>query len=171
MTSRLPEPSSRTDDTKALFLEYLDFYRSTIEEKLAGLTGTQLRDSLLPSGWTPIQLLKHLVFMERRWLRWGFAAEPVPDPWGDSDEDGHWHVGPEESLEELLSVLREGGQQTTRIVQAADLDAPSRVGGRFESAEKAPALVWVLFHVLQEYARHAGHLDVVRELTDGVTGE
>ncbi len=170
MTS-LPEPAKGTSDTKALFLDYLDYYRSVVATKLEGLNDVELRSSRLPSGWTPIELLKHLVFMERRWLRWGFAAEPVTEPWGDNDDDGRWRVESNESVDTLLAALHDGGQQTRRLVQQVDVDAPSAVGGRFRSPEEAPALVWVLFHVLQEYARHAGHLDIVRELADGTTGE
>lgn len=171
MTPRLPEPSKANVDTKTLFLDYLDYYRAAIAAKLDGLSETELRNSRLPSGWTPLELVKHLVFMERRWLQWGFAAEQVSDPWGDNDAQGNWYVGPDESAHALITALHEGGQRTRQIVEPADLDASSAVGGRFQSGEEAPALVWVLFHVLQEYARHAGHLDIARELVDGTTGE
>ncbi len=171
MTPQLAEPSKTTVDTKTLFLDYLDYYRSAIAAKLDGLTEDQLRSSLLPSGWTPLQLLKHLVYMEGRWLRWGVSAEPMPDPWGDNDEQGHWYVDPTEALEELLARLHEGGEHTRRIIESLSLEARSELGGRFRSVEEAPPVVWVLFHVLQEYARHTGHLDIVRELTDGTTGE
>jgi len=171
MSLPLPEPGKDLSDVKELFVRYLDFYRSAITAKIEGLSDDELRRSRLPSGWTPIELVKHLVFMERRWLRWDFTGEQVADPWGDADEEGRWHVGSKESLPALLEALHEGGRQTRRIVETADLEGPSALGGRFASADEAPALVWVLFHVLQEYARHAGHLDVVRELADGKTGE
>ncbi len=171
MTPKLPEPGKHTSDTKALFLDYLDYYRATVAAKLEGLSETELRTSRLPSGWTPLELIKHLVFMERRWLRWGFTAEPVSDPWGDNDAQGRWYVGPDESAQELLAALTEGGRRMRQIVERAELGASSAVGGRFQSAQEAPALVWILFHVLQEYARHAGHLDIARELTDGSVGE
>ena len=80
MERTFPAPSAATADTRRLFLTYLDYYRSTIAEKLSGMAEADLRRSRLPSGWTPIELLKHLVFMERRWLVWGFAAEPVEAP-------------------------------------------------------------------------------------------
>src|SRR5829696_3923290 len=68
MAKRLPKPPEELDDTKLLFLGYFDQYRSIIADKLDGLSETELRRSRLPSGWTPIELLKHLVFMERRWF-------------------------------------------------------------------------------------------------------
>lgn len=168
---RLPEPAKENPGTKALFLDYLDYYRATIESKLEGLSEPELRTGRLPSGWAPLALLKHLIFMERRWLRWGFSGEPMSEPFGEADAQGHWYVDPGESAAELIAALHEGGRRTRLIAEAAELSAPSAVGGRFASAEEAPPLVWVLFHVLQEYARHAGHLDIVRELSDGDTGE
>ena len=168
----MTEPPRDLGDTVELHLRYLDHYRGIIETKLTGLSDADLRSSPLPSGWTPLELLKHLVFMERRWLLWGFAGEEVDHPWGDSngDPDGPWSVGEDETLEELLTRLHEGGELTRRVaggVHPATFAAP---GGRFGTDDR-PTLNWILFHVLQEYARHAGHLDVVRELTDGATGE
>jgi uncharacterized damage-inducible protein DinB len=171
MSLPLPEPSKDVTDVKELFLRYLDFYRSVISAKVEGLSDDELRRTHVPTGWTPIELVKHLVYMERRWLRWGFTGEQVPDPWGDDDDHGRWHVEPSESIRSLLEALHEGGRQTTRIVRQADLTTQSALGGRFSSSDEAPSLVWVLFHVLQEYARHAGHLDISRELVDGTTGE
>jgi Protein of unknown function (DUF664) len=166
-----PAPSAETADARRLFLDYLDFYRSTIEEKLTGMSEAELRRSRLPSGWTPIELLKHLVFMEQRWLVWGFEAEPVEAPWGDRGPDDTWQVADDELLPDLLAALHRGGARTREIVEAADLEALGGVGGRFESAAETPTLIWILFHVLQEYARHAGHLDIARELADGAVGE
>jgi uncharacterized protein DUF664 len=171
MERTFPAPSAETADARRLFLTYLDYYRSTIEEKLIGMSEAELRRSRLPSGWTPIELLKHLVFMEQRWLVWGFEAEPVEAPWGDRGPGDTWYVADDESLPDLLAALHRGGARTREIVEAADLEALGGVGGRFESAEETPTLIWILFHVMQEYARHAGHLDIARELADGAVGE
>jgi hypothetical protein len=171
MSRTFPEPRSTTADAGRLFLDYLDFYRSTIEEKLSGMSEAELRNSRLPSGWTPIELLKHLVFMERRWLVWGFAAEPVAAPWGDRGPDDRWHVAEDESLSDLLAALRRGGMRAREIVGGSQLDALGSVGGRFGSDPAPPTLIWILFHVLQEYARHVGHLDIAVELAGGPTGE
>ncbi|MEV5961572.1 DUF664 domain-containing protein [Kribbella sp. NPDC051952] len=168
----MPKPARELADTVELHVLNLDRYRDIIEAKLTGLSEADLRGSKLPSGWSALELLKHLVFMERRWLRWGFAGEQVDDPWGDSDgdPDGPWSVRDDDTLADLLDRLREGGEVTRRLVTGVDPATLGAVGGRF-SADNRPTLNWILFHVLQEYARHAGHLDVVRELTDGVTGE
>jgi uncharacterized damage-inducible protein DinB len=166
------EPSKELSDTKELLLGYLDHYRSVVEAKLNGLSEAELRNTRLPSGWTPLELLKHLIFMERRWLRWGFAGEPVDRPWGDSgaDPEGRWQVDPDEGLADLLGLLRAGAESTRKLVAEAELSELGAVGGRF-SADDRPTLNWILFHVLQEYTRHAGHLDIARELADGSVGE
>jgi uncharacterized damage-inducible protein DinB len=169
MAPTLPEPGTSAD-VKALLLRYLDFYRDTVAAKVTGLSEHDLRASRLPSGWAPLELVKHLVHMERRWLVWGFLGEQVDDPWGDS-RDGGWHVGTDESLGSLLERLRDGGRHTRAVVAAAELSSTATPGGRFPEGTAMPTLAAILFHVLQEYARHAGHLDVARELVDGQVGE
>lgn len=166
-----PNPSTEVGDRSQVLLGYLDFYRATVAEKVGGLGDHNLRRSVLPSGWTPLELVKHLVYMERRWLVWGFLGEPVEQPWGDNGEEGRWRVEPDETAEALLAALREGGRRTRSIVETAELSDAARVGGRFGSDAEAPVLERILLHVLQECARHCGHLDVVRELMDGAVGE
>jgi uncharacterized damage-inducible protein DinB len=169
MTVELPDPGPGSD-VRELFLTYLDFYRETIAAKLSGLSDADLRTSRLPSGWSPIELLKHVVHMERRWLVWGVLGEQVDRPWGDQRED-RWYVAADESLDDLLAALRRGGARTREIVESLPLAATAADTGRFGGRPAPPSVTAVLFHVLQEYARHAGHLDIVRELIDGRTGE
>ncbi|MFG3297942.1 DinB family protein [Micromonospora chersina] len=164
-----PEPGPSAD-VPALFLTYLDYYRDTVADRVAGLTDAQARTARVPSGWTPVELVKHLAFMERRWLVWGFLGEPVPDPWGDRVAD-RWHVAADETVADLVAALRRGGRRTREIVEATPPATPATLGGRFTDPARRPTLAAILFHVLQEYARHAGHLDIVRELADGRTGE
>jgi hypothetical protein len=157
--------ASRSD----VFLGYLDYFRAVLIGKLDGLPEAELRAGRLPSGWTPLELVKHLTHVERRWLEWGFEGRPVADPWADH-RDGRWYVGPEETLEDLVGTLRDRGATTSAIVRAHDLEETGAPGERWEGADP-PTLERVLFHLLQEYARHVGHLDVVRELVDGEEGE
>lgn len=164
----LREPTS-SDDLRGLLLDYLDFYRSVIGGKVSGVPEEFLYTSRVPSGWTPAGLLNHLVHMERRWLHWGFMAEPVDDPWGDSEGEG-WKT-PREEVSTLIQQLTAVGHRTREIVESHRLGDHASVGGRFATPAEVPQLHWILLHVLQEYARHAGHLDIVRELTDGSTGE
>jgi len=167
-----PEPPRTLTETGPLLLGYLDYYRSVIASKVVGLSEAQLRTAPLPSGWTPLGLLNHLVHMERRWLRWGFMAEHVEDVEGDQGV-GPWLVPEDATLDGLLGELEAVGSRTRAIVSKSDLTAPASTGGRFaaDDPRPAPTLGWILFHVLQEYARHAGHLDAARELIDGQVGE
>lgn len=152
-----------------MLLDYLDFYRATIREKVSGLSDAELRTSRLPSGWSPIELVKHLLNVERRWLVWGFEGVTVDDPWADTRGD-RWFVGPDESVEALLDEWDAGGRHTRQVVLRHELDDLGAASERWDGADPA-SLERVLLHLVQEYARHAGHLDVVRELIDGTTGE
>jgi hypothetical protein len=152
-----------------VLLEYLDFYRAVVRAKVSGLTDEELHTSFVPSGWTPIELVNHLLHVERRWLRWGFEGAALEDP-SDESRDGRWYVSPEQSVEVLLGVLDAGGVRTRAIVLSHDLSDLGAPGERWEGAAPPP-LERVLLHLIQEYARHAGHLDIVRELADGTVGE
>ncbi len=166
--TRVLEPDS-TPDLRGLLLDYLGFYRAVVVAKVSGAPGGFLTASAVPSGWTPAGLVNHLLHMERRWILWGFLAEPVLDPWADSAGDG-W-ITPDADEASLARALLAQGERTRAVVEAHELDDHARVGGRFRTAEEAPQLQWILLHVLQEYARHTGHLDIVREIADGSTGE
>lgn len=171
MTDSLEPPKTLTDP-RELLLAYLDYYREALLRKLDGLPEQELRTSRLPSGWTPLTLLKHLAYVERRWLRWGFNAEQLDDPWGDSDpETGVWTVRPDESTESVKAFFLDQCARSRAITAGAPLDRRAPAGPRFAPDTEPPALSWILFHLLQEYARHLGQLDVVRELADGATGE
>jgi hypothetical protein len=168
----LEEPADTLVEPVELLLGYLDFYRDAVRRKVTGMDESELRVSHLPSGWTPLELVSHLAFMERRWMQWGFAGEVVAEPWGDDDPvTGRWRVAPDRSLSDVLEQLRLTGVQTRASVATARLDDRARTGGRFPADGPTPTLGWILFHVLSEYARHLGHLDVARELADGEVGE
>jgi uncharacterized damage-inducible protein DinB len=132
----VPEPffsptipaGSRTE----VFLRYLDYFRSRVTDKLEALPAAEWRRTRLPSGWTPLQLLKHLRHVERRWLEWGFEGRA--------------------------------------IITAHDLAEVGQPGERWDGADPA-TLERVLFHLVQEYARHLGQLDIVVELATGLAEE
>jgi uncharacterized damage-inducible protein DinB len=168
-TAVFPEPAS-TPDLRRLLLDYLDFFRDVIADKLEGLTDEDLRTSVVPSGWAPAGLVNHLVNVERRWLQWGFMGDPIEDPWRDSAADRGWIV-PDASSAELNELLAAAAVRTRSIVEAHELTEIAAVGGRFADRTSAPQLQWILLHLIQEYARHVGHLDIARELIDGRTGE
>jgi uncharacterized damage-inducible protein DinB len=169
VTVPFPEPTAPAPSRAEVFLTYLDYFRSRLVDKLEELPEADLRTSRLPSGWAPIELLKHLTFVEMRWLEWGFEGREVADPWGDRRDD-RWYVAPGETLPGLVAALRERAARTRAIVESHDLAEIGRPGERWDGADPA-SLERVLFHLLQEYARHVGHLDIVAELAGGQTGE
>jgi uncharacterized damage-inducible protein DinB len=169
MSLPFPGPTAPVSSRAEVFLGYLDYFRSRLVSKLDSLPGGELRSSRLPSGWAPIEMVKHLAQVERRWLEWGFEGRAVTDPWADS-RDGRWYVAADETLAELVATLDEQAARTRAIVESHDLADIGQPGERWDGADP-PALERILFHLLQEYARHVGHLDIVSELADGETGE
>jgi uncharacterized damage-inducible protein DinB len=169
MSLPFPSPTTAVPSRSEVFLGYLDYFRSRLVTKLQDLPSDELRNSRLPSGWTPAELLNHLVHVERRWLEWGFEGRTVTEPWADS-RDGRWHVAPGVSLEDLIAALPAQAARTRAIVESHDLADIGQPGERWDGADPA-TLERILFHLLQEYARHVGHLDIIAELAGGQTGE
>jgi hypothetical protein len=152
---------------------YLDWVREELIDGVLGLDEAERRTTRLPSGWTPIELLSHVLHMEQRWFVWGFLGEQVGDPWGDWSVDepweersgGRWVVAEDTTVEDLVERLRTVGARSRSVLRDFPLDATASPGGRF--AADPPTLEWICFHVLAEYARHAGHLDIAAELAAG----
>ena len=167
-----PEPTAPAGSRAEVFLRYLAYFRSRLAAKLESLPAAELTRSRLPSGWTPLELAKHLRYVELRWLEWGFEGRAFADPWADNADkkDGRWHVGPEETLSSLLADLDDQAGRTRAIVESHDLDEVGQPGDRWDGADPA-TLERVLFHLLQEYARHLGHLDIVTERAVGIAEE
>ncbi len=164
-----PSPTVPASSRREVFLRYLDYFRSRLVDKLTGLPASELRRSRLPSGWTPIELIKHLQHVEMRWLEWGFEGRDVADPWADS-QDGRWHVRDAETLDGLVAALAAQAQRSPAAIESHNLAEIGQPGERWEGDDPAP-LERILFHLVQEYARHVGHLDIVAEIAGGKTGE
>lgn len=156
---------------------YLDWIRGDLAAKVLSLSYADQRTARVPSGWTPLELLSHVLHMEQRWFVWGFLGEQVDEPWGDwntdepwrsddSDETlpaARWVVADDVTAESLAARLDGTGARTRGVLRDFPLDATAAPGGRFD--DDPPTLEWICFHVLAEYARHAGHLDIVAELS------
>ncbi len=164
-----PSPTVARPSRTEVFVGYLDFFRSAIIARVERLPDSELRRSRLPSGWTPLELVKHLTYVEMRWLEWGFCGENVAEPWGDNRE-GKWFVAESESPEELIGALRAQGFRSRTVIRSNGLENVGKPGPRWDGAEP-PTLERILFHLVQEYARHLGHLDIVAELSGGPVGE
>lgn len=164
------DPGAGVADPRQLLFGYLDWYRNALMRKIAGLSDEQVRTPVKPLGWSPLGLIKHLGWVERRWMRWGFAAEDVlAYPPGGTDAE--WAVPANEPTASVMAAYRDEVERSRALAADTDLAEPARTGGRFKRPAEAPTLGRILFHLLQEYARHVGQLDVARELIDGETGE
>jgi hypothetical protein len=161
------EPGTDVIGEAQLFVAYLSFLRESVAEAVLALPEEEQRTTRLASGWTPIQMLSHLAHMEQRWFVWAWLHEDVADPWGDwagsrPGKDSHWQVPDDVSAESLVTMLRSVGEQTAEVLATHDLDTLATPAEHFD--EGLPTLRWICFHVLHEYARHAGHLDIAVEL-------
>jgi uncharacterized damage-inducible protein DinB len=157
-----PEPTLARADRTEVLLGYLDYFRARVLDKVTQLPAAEHATTRVPSGWTPAQMIKHLTFVEHRWLEWGFEGQAVPDPWGDQ-RDGRWFVPESQSVDDLASGLAAQGERTRAVVRAHDLDDRGAPGPRWDGQPPA-TLERVLLHLVQEYARHLGHIDIVTEL-------
>jgi uncharacterized damage-inducible protein DinB len=164
-----PSPTAPAESRAEVLVRYVDYFRAVLVDKVRGLDAAEQRRSQLPSGWTPLELVRHLTYVERRWLVWGFEGRDVGDPWGDRRDD-RWYVDPATSVDDVLAELDAQARVTAQVVAAHELDERGAPGERWDGAVPA-TLERVLLHLVQEYARHAGHIDIVRELADGSVGE
>jgi uncharacterized damage-inducible protein DinB len=170
MSLEFPSPLLPRASRAEVLTGYLDFFRQTLVDKARALPADRLGASALPSGWTTLELVQHLSHVERRWLEWGFEGHDVPDPWGDADAGGVWRVAPGTTLDQLLTRLATQAATSRSIVATHALDEVGAPSPRWEGTPP-PTLERVLLHLVQEYARHLGHLDVVCELAGAGTGE
>ena len=156
-----------TGDERALLCGFLDFLRGTIEFKCAGLSDADAVRSVLPSQLnTAAGIVKHLRWVEHYWFEVALHGRPSRAPYTREDPDADWRVEPGETISGLIADYAEQCTASRELVAGLDLDHEVA----FRGDERLSAR-WVLIHMIEETGRHAGHLDVVRELLDGVTGE
>lgn len=169
-----PEPPHAADEATTL-LGFLDFLRATVEWKTQGLPDDQLRRRLdaHPSGMTLGGLLKHLAYVEDYWFATVVGGDVDVQPWASvdwsADEDWDWHSADQDTGQELRGLWQESVGRSRAVVadRLGELGTTYPAwGGRDEVS-----LRWVLTHMVEEYARHAGHADLLREQVDGQTGE
>ena len=166
MSLPFPEPTAFATSRSELFLTYLDYFRSVLLTKVDGLTDEQMRQTVLPSAWTPIELVKHLACVEMRWLVWGFEGQDVGDPWLDQ-RDGRWYVAPDETADSVAQELLAQGETTRAVVRSHQLSDHGEPGERWDGAAPPRGCSFTYCRS----ARHVGHMDIVRESLDGDAGE
>ena len=170
-----PEPPVAADETDTL-LGFLDYQRATLEWKTRGLDAVGLRATVGVSAMTLGGLLKHMAYVEDHWFRRFLLAEGPRPPWDavdwDDDPDWEWRTAADDEPEALRALWRDAVDRS-RLSMAEALPA----GGLEQLARdswpsgKSPSLRWIVVHMIEEYARHNGHADLLRESVDGETGE
>lgn len=153
--------------------EFLDYFRATVRLQASGLTDEQLRRTLTPSDLTLGGMLKHLAYVEHWWFARNLAGRDEAEPWASvdwtADPDWDWHSAVDDTHAELDALLVAAIAESDRCLDEAlargDLD---QLAAR--QAHGAPvSLRWILVHMVEEYARHAGHADLIRQSVDGAT--
>ncbi|MEV4755242.1 DinB family protein [Micromonospora sp. NPDC049559] len=158
-------------DERTMLEGWLDFHRQTLLLKCAGLTGEQLKTpSVEPSGLTLLGLVRHLAEVERWWFRRQFAGEEVGDLYcseasPDGDLDDIADADPEIDFATYAREV-ELARET-----AAGHDLDETFVRRRRDGDQEMNLRWIYVHMIEEYARHNGHADLIRERIDGVTGD
>lgn len=170
-----PEPPLTGDETQTL-LGYLDFQRATFAWKVTGVDAHGLHATVGVSTMTLGGLLKHLAYVEDNWFATYVFDRPRPAPWDTvdwtTDPDWDWHSAAADSPTALHDLWREAVERSRKVTaEALAQGGLDRLTDRRWSDGRAPSLRWLLCHMIEEYARHNGHADLLREAVDGLTGE
>jgi hypothetical protein len=162
---------SKCRDDQTL-LSFLHAQREAVLAIVAGLDEEAWQRSIVPSGWTPAGLVEHLGGAERHWFQ-GVVAGSIPEQPPDEDLPPYDPMAAFVSHRppaEIITDYRDQCARSDAVLAETPLSAPSR--GRHGDLEMDEPLNvrWVVLHMIEETARHAGHLDIARELLDGQTG-
>lgn len=170
-----PEPPLQGTEAETL-LGFLGFLRGTISRKTDGLDAAGLTATLPPSTMTLGGLLKHLAYVEGFWLVTVFLGEKDPDPfdidWADPDWD--WHSAADDSPEALRALHTAAMERSDQVIAdalAAEAGLDQQAVRTTDPSGEKPTLRWILMHLIEEYGRHCGHADLLREALDGSVGE
>jgi uncharacterized damage-inducible protein DinB len=144
----------------------LDRHRDAVVWKFAGLDEDAARRPLTPSGTSMLGLLKHLAAVEYSWFCDTFGVEHEPLPFDDDDPDFDLRPAPGDTIETMLAFYARARAADDAVIRAHEV---TDTGTAWHGA--TVTLRWVLIHEIEETARHAGHLDILRELIDNTTGD
>jgi uncharacterized damage-inducible protein DinB len=170
-----PEPPLAADETGTL-LGFLDYQRATLAWKCAGLDAAGLRATVGASTMTLGGLLKHMAYVESDWFSRSLHGRDRQPPWDavdwKADPDWEWHSAAEDSPEQLLALWLDAVARSRVLVsEALSGSGLEQLAKRTWPDGSAPSLRWIVVHMIEEYARHNGHADLLRESVDGATGE
>ncbi|MGP4027610.1 DinB family protein [Actinomadura sp. 3N407] len=155
-----------TGEEKESLKVSLDRHRDVVLWKLQGLDEERARRPMTASGTSLLGLTKHLAAVEYGWFCETFGRETEPLPFDEDDPDADLRVEPGETTAGIVAFYGRARAASDRVIEELDLDSR---GTAWHGA--TVTLRWVLIHMIEETARHAGHMDIVRELVDGATGD
>ena len=170
-----PEPPLAADETGTL-LGFLDYQRATFAWKCGGLDAAGLQATVAVSSMTLGGMLKHMAYVEDYWFsRFLYDRDPEP-PWDTvdwkADQDWEWHSAAADTPDRLRALWQDAVTRSRSLVAPALADGGMGVLARRTWPDgRAPSLRWIVCHMIEEYARHNGHADLIRESVDGLTGE
>ena len=170
-----PEPPLAAGELETL-TGFLDFQRATLVWKTDGLDAEQLRQTTAASTMTLAGVVKHLALVESYWFHERLLGAPQPSPFAEadweSDRDWEWTSAAMDTPEQLRALWLDSVERSRQIVTTVHAqDGLDRLLAVPWPDGSRPSLRWVLVHMIEEYARHNGHADLLREAIDGATGE
>ena len=155
---------------RAALEAWLDYQRETLLLKCSGLTAAQLRERAVPpSGLTLLGLVRHMTEVERWWFRVHGTNQDMTFPYTEEDPDADFVELDEPDAEVVLAAYWEEVGLARAAVRGVDLDHV--VPSHGDHPERVRNLRWIYLHMIEEYARHNGHADLLRERIDGSTGQ
>lgn len=157
----------RNGDERSTLLAFLEWQRETLARKCAGLAPDQLRiRSAEPSTLSLLGLVRHMADVERGWFRATLAGEDVAERYGsDDDVDGDFNNVATADVDEAFASWHEECGLADEIISRRALDATGK-----QRSGREVSMRWILNHMIEEYSRHNGHADLLRERIDGATG-
>ena len=155
-----------TGDEKESLKVSLDRHRDVVLWKLEGLADDDLRRPMTPSGTNLLGLVKHLAAVEYGWFCLTFGRETEPLPYDENDENADLRVEPDETTDEVVAFYGRARAAADEVIDETGLEDT----GTAWFGDKV-SMRWTLIHMIEETARHAGHMDILRELIDGATGD
>jgi hypothetical protein len=164
-----PDPPFAVGERETL-VTFLDYYRAVLHRKAVGLSREQLAATLPPSDMTIGGLVKHMALVENNWFVRNWSGADPGEPWTsvdwDADPDWDFHSAADDQPEQLLALYTDAIERSRAAIEGCpDLSTTAESRGRVIS------LRWMLVHMIEEYARHCGHADLLRQSIDGATGD
>ncbi|MEU6476729.1 DinB family protein [Streptomyces sp. NPDC047017] len=155
-------PPGLNADEKTTLVAFLGYLRNAVAAKATGAAEDALRTPGVTSGTSVLRLVKHLTAVEHNWFVWAYGGASAPL------HDDDVPLADDETAEALLAAYAEAIEESDAVIDACDdLDRP---GARSLRETPPPSLRWILVHMIEETARHAGHADILREQIDGSVG-